>query len=112
MDMAVIELADRIRRRLDDRPGIVEKKMFGAMAFMVHGNMLVAPMKGGNLLVRTGKDGYEAALARPGAGPMVMGDRTMSGFVEVSGDTVEDDETLDDWIAIADAFVMTLPPKP
>jgi hypothetical protein len=111
MDMAVIELADRIRSRIGDRPGVVEKKMFGAMAFMVHGNMLVAAMKGGNLLVRTGKEAYEAALARPGAGPMVMGDRTMSGFVEVSGDSIEDDDALDDWVALAQAFVSTLPSK-
>ncbi|MBU1176610.1 MAG: TfoX/Sxy family protein [Alphaproteobacteria bacterium] len=110
-DLAVVELADRIRAALADRPGIVEKKMFGAMAFMIDGNMLVAPMKGGNLLVRVGKHAHDAALARPGAQPMTMGDRTMSGFVEVGGDVLEDDAALEEWIARADAFVATLPPK-
>ena len=40
------------------------------------------------------------ALARPGAGPMTMGARTMSGFVEVTGDVLEDDEALLDWIEL------------
>lgn len=111
LELAVIELADRIRARLGARPGVVEKKMFGAMAFMVDGNMLVVPMKGGSLLVRTGKSDFAAALARPGAAPMVMGDRTMSGFVMVTGDALEDDAALDNWIALAEAFVATLPPK-
>ena len=111
MDMSVIELADRIRAYLGNRPGLVEQKMFGAMAFMLDGNMVVAPMKGGNLLVRTGKDNYQAALARPGAGPMLMGTKTMSGFVEVTGDVLEDDDTLQAWIALAEEFVRTLPPK-
>ncbi len=111
MDMSVIELADRIRERLGTGPDIAEKKMFGAMAFMRHGNMVVAPMKGGALLVRVGKDGMEAALARPGAMPMDMGGKTMGGFVVVSGDVLEDDEVLDQWIDLAEGFVRTLPPK-
>ena len=110
-DLAVIELADRVRARIGARPGITEKKMFGGIAFMRDGNMLVGPIKGGSMLVRTGKDGYEAALARPGAEPMTMTGRTMSGFVQVSGDALEDDDALDMWIGIAEDFVRTLPPK-
>ena len=73
--------------------------------------MLVGPIKGGGMLVRTGKDGYDAALARPGAAPMTFTGRPMSGFVQVSGDAIEDDYALDMWIGIADDFVSTLPPK-
>ena len=65
----------------------------------------------GALLVRVGKDGMEAALARPGAMPMDMGSKTMGGFVVVSGDVLEDDEVLDGWTALAEDFVRTLPPK-
>ena len=110
-DLSVIDLADRIRVLISDRPGITEKRMFGGIAFMLRGNMLVGPIKGGGLLVRVGKDGYEAALARPGAGPMTFTGRPMSGFVEVTGDVLEDDDTLTEWIAVAEAFVSTLPPK-
>jgi hypothetical protein len=32
-------LANRIRTELGHYPGLVEKKMFGGVAFLVHGNM-------------------------------------------------------------------------
>ncbi len=111
MSMALDELADRIRTLLP--PGIhsVEKKMFGGMAFMVDGNMLVCPTRDGALIVRVGKDGMAAALERPGAQIMDMGGRSMAGFVVLEGDALEDDEVISDWIGLALAFVRTLPPK-
>ena len=111
MSLASDELSDRIRAHLGLHPAIAEQKMFGGNCFMLGGNMLVGPMKDGSLLVRTGKDGYDAALALPGARPMRMGARTMSGFVEVTGDVLEDDEVLFDWIELARSFVETLPTK-
>ncbi len=111
MSLASEELSDRIRSHLGLRPDITEQKMFGGRCFMLNGNMLVGPMKDGGLLVRTGKDGYEAALALPGTRPMTMGTKTMSGFVEVTGDVLEDDEVLLDWIELARSFVETLPEK-
>lgn len=111
MSWEVDELADRIRARIGDRPNVREQKMFGAIAFMLDGNMLVAPMKGGALLCRVGKDAYNEALKLPGAAPMVMKGRTMSGFVQVSGDVLESEDALNDWIARAERFVATLPAK-
>lgn len=111
MSMATDELADRIRALLPPNAVIREQKMFGARAFMLNGNMLVAPMKDGSLLVRVGKDGMDGALARPGANLMTMNGRTMGGFVVVSGDTIEDDERLYEWIERALFFVRTLPQK-
>lgn len=111
MSMASEELADRIRALLRPNEPIREQKMFGAIAFMLAGNMLVAPMKDGTLLVRTGKEGQADALAQPGAGVMSMTGRTMSGYVQVAGDALEDDEALAAWIERARAFVATLPPK-
>lgn len=111
MSQAADHLADRIRLLLADRPGIREQKMFGGVAFMLDGNMLVGPMKDGGLLARVGKDAYEEALTRPGARPMNFTGRTMAGFVEVDGDAVEDDDDLAGWIALAEAFVRTLPAK-
>jgi len=111
VSMASEELADRIRLQMAADPNIREQKMFGGIAFMWHGNMLVGPMKDGGLLVRCGKDAYAATLERPGAGPMNFTGRSMSGFVEVAGDAIEDDDRLAQWIDIARAFVRTLPPK-
>ena len=111
MSLASEELSDRIRGMIGHLPFLSEQKMFGGRCFMLAGNMLVAPMKDGNLLVRTGKDGYDAALALPGASPMNMGAKTMGGFVEVSGDVLEDDDSLCEWIQLARDFVATLPAK-
>jgi len=32
-------LAQRVRELLEERPGFVEKKMFGGICFLLHGNM-------------------------------------------------------------------------
>ena len=111
MSMASEELADRIRAYLSPALPIREQRMFGGIAFMHSGNMLVAVMKDGGLLARVGKDDMDAALDLPGASPMNMGGRNMTGFVAVSGDAIEDDEALNDWIARCSRFVATLPPK-
>ncbi len=110
MSMASEELANRIRDLLPNA-AIREQKMFGGIAFMLEGNMLVGPMKDGSLLVRVGKEGMDKALALPGAGIMTMGSKTMTGFVVVSGDAIEEDFALGEWIDRAHAFVKTLPPK-
>lgn len=111
MSLASEELSDRIRAALPPNLPVTEQKMFGGRCFMLAGNMLVCPMKEGSLLVRTGKDNYAEALTRPGTGPMTMAGRTMAGFIEVSGDVLEDDDTLADWLAYARRFVETLPAK-
>ena len=111
MSFASDELSDRIRDTLDPRLPVTEQKMFGGRAFMLAGNMLVAVMKEGSLLVRVGKENQEQYLSETGATLMRMGDRTMTGFLEVSGDVLEDEDTLTHWIGAALAFVRTLPPK-
>lgn len=111
MSLASDELAHRIATLMGERVNLVQKKMFGGTAFMLNGNMLCGPMKDGNLMVRVGPERYQEALSRPGAGPIDMGGRTMGGFVQVMADTIEDDDALAEWIAFAEKFVLSLPPK-
>lgn len=111
MSLASEELSDRVRELLGPRLSVSEKKMFGGRCFMLNGNMLVCPMKEGGMLVRVGKEGYDASLQLPGARPMTMGTKTMAGFVEVTGDVLEDEDALHDWIERARSFVETLPAK-
>jgi hypothetical protein len=110
MSLASDDLSERIRR-LTPHLHLIERKMFGASAFMLHGNMLVAPLGEGSLLVRVGKERMEEAQAKPGVSLMSMSGRTMGGFVVVSGDEVEDDAALEGWIDYARTLVETLPPK-
>lgn len=111
MSLASEELADRVRALLPATAAVTEQKMFGGHAFMLNGNMLVGPMKDGSLLVRVGKERTEEALGKPGTAAMQMGTKIMAGFIQVSGDVIEDDEVLLDWIDYARVFVETLPPK-
>lgn len=111
MSLASEDLSDRVRDILAHHRTLTEKKMFGGRCFMLDGNMLVCPLKDGGLLVRVGKAGYDHSLTQPGAQPMMMGSRTMAGFIAVTGDVLEDDAVLVEWIERARAFVATLPAK-
>lgn len=46
-------LAQRIRELLKDMPGFVEKKMFGGVGYMLHGNMACGIHKD-DLIIRLG----------------------------------------------------------
>ncbi|MEU6260151.1 TfoX/Sxy family protein [Streptomyces sp. NPDC047043] len=103
-------LAERIRERLGADPAIAEKRMFGGIAFLLHGNMAVG-VTGDDLMVRVGSEATDAALARPGARIFDMTGRPMRGWIVVDGAAVAEDETLDAWIAEGRAFAAGLPPK-
>ncbi|HET6529087.1 MAG TPA: TfoX/Sxy family protein [Actinoplanes sp.] len=102
-------LADRVRDRLADAPGVTGRPMFGGLVFLEHGAMTVA-VTGADLMVRVGKAGAADALAQPGVRPSEIGGRPMGGWVVVDG-AVLDDEALSGWIDRARTFVATLPPK-
>jgi TfoX/Sxy family transcriptional regulator of competence genes len=102
-------LADRLRERLRDRTGVTEKKMFGGLAFLTHGNMTVG-VHGDDLIARISPEATDAALAQAGVRPFDITGRPMRGWVLVSGEHLDDD-ALDQWLAEAGDFVATLPPK-
>ncbi len=104
-----VVLAETMRSALEGRVGVTEKAMFGGICWMLDGNMLCGTSQR-RFMFRVGKDAEADALARPGAIPVVMGKRRMSGFVWVEADQAID-AGLSDWIAFAAAFVGTLPPK-
>jgi len=103
-------LVHRIREILSDQPGLVEKKMFGGVGFMLHGNMACGVNKE-NLIVRVGPEKYESSLTRPNAKPFDITGRPMTGWVMVEPDGYESDEVLKDWVQQGVDFALTLPPK-
>src|SRR6516225_10069392 len=108
--MAVDEdLAARMRVALAGTGTVREVRMFGGLCFMLNGNMVAGTSKRG-LLVRVGKERQADALARPGARPMEMTGRPMEGYVFVDPPP-PDEQALRDWLNLAVAFVMTLPPQ-
>jgi TfoX/Sxy family transcriptional regulator of competence genes len=105
------DLADRIRNLLSGET-VVEKKMFGGLAFLVGGNMSVAASGQGGLMVRIDPDQTEALLKAPGAGEFEMGNRgPMKGWLRVDADAVRDDAALSSWVTRGVEHARTLPPK-
>ncbi len=104
-------LAARIRAAFEGESGVVEKKMFGGVAFMVSGNMACGVAGGNELMVRVGPDNYEDALSRPHARPMDFTGRPMRGMVYVARPGFESDQDLGAWVESGTSFARSLPPK-
>jgi TfoX/Sxy family transcriptional regulator of competence genes len=102
-------LAQTLRDALADLP-ITEKKMFGGLAFRLHGHMICGVHKGG-AMVRVGKEHYAAALTLTGVSPMMFTGKPMVAMVDVTDDTVEDDALRGQLLGMALATVRALPPK-
>lgn len=102
--------AQRIRDALADRDGVSEKKMFGGIAFMLHGNMCVG-VHTDDLMARVGLEQFDEAVALPGARIMDFTKRPMKGWITVEPRGFETDEALAGWVARCVRFVSTLPRK-
>jgi hypothetical protein len=105
------DLAHRLRELLAGESGVTEKKMFGGLAFLLHGNMTVAASHTGGLLARLDPADAGDWLAPPQVAPMEMGGRTMEGWLMVAPEAVATDDELTAWVERSAAFVRTLPPK-
>ncbi len=103
-------LAQRVREILSDREGISERRMFGGLAFMLHGHMF-AGISGTDLMARVGAERHQDALALPHVRPMDFTGRPMKGYVFVSADGVAEDHDLQAWVDWCAGFVACLPPK-
>jgi len=103
-------LAARIRDALARTRGIDEKKMFGGVGFLLHGNMLVGVWKD-SLIARLGPEAGDEALKESHVNEFDITGRAMKGWVLVESEGVEDDNQLSNWIERAMKFVKTLPAK-
>jgi hypothetical protein len=102
-------LADRVRTLLAEEDGLGERKMFGGLAFMLHGNMACGIVKD-ELMLRLGPEGADAALDRPHVRQMDFTGRPMTGMVFVAPAGLEGD-SLDELVKQAVAYARTFPPK-
>jgi len=103
-------LADRIRHALGRNRGIVEKKMFGGVGFLLGGNICVGVWKT-SLIVRLDPEQYEDALAEPHVREFDITGRAMRGWVLVEAEGIDDDQELRAWIDRSLNFVAGLPAK-
>jgi TfoX/Sxy family transcriptional regulator of competence genes len=103
-------LAQRVRDQLGRTTNIEEKRMFGGVAFLLNGNMLVGVLKD-ELIVRLGPESWAEALHESHVRAFAVTGRAMKGWVLVEPDEIDEERQLADWIERARAFVETLPAK-
>src|SRR5579859_3048422 len=97
-------LANRIRQLFARKKGVVEKKMFGGVGFLLDGNMCVGVWKD-SLIARIGPERYEKALQQAFVGEFNITGRAMKGWVLVAPEGIADDDQLQEWIERAVKFL-------
>jgi TfoX/Sxy family transcriptional regulator of competence genes len=105
------KLVERIRELLADEREIIEKKMFGGLAFLVRGNMAIAASGQGGALVRCNPDESDALLAKSKAETMVMRGRAMAGWLRISSEHLRTKRELKKWVDIGTTYARTLATK-
>jgi TfoX/Sxy family transcriptional regulator of competence genes len=103
-------LAERARAVISLREDVVERKMFGGIAWMVAGNMACGVL-GDELIVRLGPEEAEKALAEPHTREFDFTGRPMRNIVMVASEAMAADDDLAGWVDAGADFAASLPPK-
>ena len=104
------KLEERITKLLKTTKGVVKKKMFGGVAFMLKDKMFCGIVKD-DLMVRCLDENYESLLKKPHARQMDFTGRPMKGFLFVDAAGIRTDKQLNKWIDTGIEFAMKSPPK-
>jgi len=104
------QLAQRLREQLAGDEGLSEKKMFGGLGFLLHGNMCCGVINN-NMVARIGPKQYQDALKIRHARIMDFTGKPLKGFVYVEPAGLESEEALQAWVERCRSFVTDLPPK-
>jgi len=105
------DLANRVRELVAAEAGIVERRMFGGLAFLLHGRMSVSVSGQGGLLLRVEPAETDALLAKPHARPFEMRGRAMDGWLRVDAEGVRTKRQLEQWVARGIAYARSLPAR-
>ncbi|MBL9091150.1 MAG: TfoX/Sxy family protein [Planctomycetaceae bacterium] len=104
------QLAERVRAGLRQERGVTEKRMFGGLGFLLHGNMLAAVWNN-DLIVRLGEQGAAEALKLANVRVFDVTGKPMRGWVIAEADGLDRDDQLAAWLDAALEFTTTLPRK-
>lgn len=105
------DLANRIRELISAKPCVVEKRMFGGLAFLISGNMAASASSQGGLLLRCDPDETDALVARPHATRFEMRGREMDGWLRVAPEGLATKRELQRWVSVGVTYARSLPPK-
>jgi TfoX/Sxy family transcriptional regulator of competence genes len=93
-------LARRVKAALGHIPRVVEKRMFGGVAFMVRGKLCIT-VGNRRIMCRINPALHDVALERKGCRTVVMKGRQYRGYVYVDAEALSTKGALDYWIALA-----------
>jgi len=105
------DLAWRIRELLSDEFGVVEKKMFGGLAFLIGGHMSVSASGHGGVLVRVDPAQSDKLVATTSAEVAIMRGRPMQGWLRVSAEDLRTKRQLAKWVRLGATYARSLPAK-
>ena len=104
-------LTERFTAALDQVPDTEPRKMFGYLAGFTHGN-LFAGLYQNSVILRLPEDERAKLVRDCGAKPFEpMPGRVMRDYVQLPGDAALETKTFRSWLAAAQAYASTLPPK-
>ncbi|MGH2566743.1 MAG: TfoX/Sxy family protein, partial [Bacteroidota bacterium] len=95
------------RKQIGKRKGLVEKKMFGGLAFLLKGNMSVG-VHGNELIVRIAPDQTDAALAKPDTRIFDITGKPMKGWILVKPAGLKNDTALAKWVRVGVEYAASL----
>lgn len=105
------ELADRIRELIGPEADLVEKPMFGGLAFLVGGNMAVAASGKGGIMVRVDPTHSDALIESSHTRRVEMRGRLMRGWLRVPPEGFRSERDLAAWVDRGLAYARSLPRK-
>lgn len=101
---------ERVRRILSHRKVVEQPMVGGSRGMMVDGKLCVS-VGVGRILVRVDKADRLALLKKPGARPMKMGGKTLTGFIFVDAAGYRTETQLKAWIQQSLDVISALPDK-
>ena len=104
------KVAERLRAVLKRRKGFTEKKMFGGIAFLLHGHMCVGVLED-ELVLRLGDERAAEALEEPHTRPMDFTGKPMRSMIYVGPKGFRTEDDLRGWVERAVRFARSLPPR-
>jgi TfoX/Sxy family transcriptional regulator of competence genes len=94
------KIADRIRTALSGTKKLVEKKMFGGIAFMANEKMCLGVDKD-DIMLRCEPEMTDELLSKKGVRPFDLTGKPMKGWLLVSADATSNKKDFDFWVKTA-----------
>lgn len=94
------DMAQKMRQALSDLAPFEERKMFGALGFMINGRLIICVGKE-DVMYKIGPECTLTKIDSKEAEPVTMNNRTMKSWVFVKNDHLESTKYFSEWLKTA-----------